>query len=64
MSPETAVRKRASALESRRFLSAVSESEANRRAEERDGGLSSPGGDVDGDSEAEALVRPLSVGFG
>ncbi|CAN0222747.1 unnamed protein product [Ectocarpus sp. 6 AP-2014] len=57
LSPETAVRKRASALESRRFLSAVSESEAKRCAEERDGGLSSPGSDVDGDSEAEALEQ-------
>lgn len=42
----------------------MSESEAKRRAEGRDGGLPSPGGDVDGDSEAEALVRLRSVGLG
>ncbi|CAM9562481.1 unnamed protein product [Ectocarpus fasciculatus] len=57
LSPQTAVRKRASALESRRFLSAMSESEAKRRAEGGDGGLSSPGGGVDGVSEEESLEQ-------
>ncbi|CAM9188640.1 unnamed protein product [Ectocarpus sp. 4 AP-2014] len=61
LSPETAVRKRASALESRRFLSAVSQSETTRRAEGLDGGLSSPGGDIDGDSEAEASEQEARV---
>ncbi|CAB1120263.1 unnamed protein product [Ectocarpus sp. CCAP 1310/34] len=61
LSPETAVRKRASALESRRFLTAMTESESKRRAESRDGGHSSPERDVDGDNEAEALEQDARV---
>ncbi len=68
-SPDTAVLKRAAALESRRFLAAVGdkEAEAKRRADEGDGALSSPGEDVaDGDggegkAEAPVRCRPYSA---
>eukprot|EP00752_Nemacystus_decipiens_P005969 g5391.t1 len=50
-SPETAVRRRASALESRRFLAAMAEAEAERHANGGDGG-----GD-DGDCDAESKME-------
>lgn len=56
LSPETAARKRASALESRRFLTAMAEAEARKHAE--DVGV----GDDDGDDgDVESKMTRVSV---
>lgn len=51
-SPETAIRKRASALESRRFLAAMAEAEAKKRLDGDD-----DGDDGDAESKMEVSVR-------
>lgn len=56
-SPETAVRKRASAIECRRFRAAMAQAEATRRADGGDEEISSSGDDEEGD--LGALVRMI-----